>query len=143
MKVDELMVGDLVYYSYPNQFITKVIDVCSHGEDPFIRCQRDPKDNLYVPCKFEDFHVCILRPIPLTHEILEKLGFKERNPYFGNKEYISDFHVMLRSWNNGESFNFHFYESASGRDCWFPYPVQYVHELQHYFKDCNLKDIVL
>lgn len=85
-----------------------------------------------------------LEPIPLTGEILEKIGFKERNPLFGNKEYISDFHVMLCSWNNGESFNYHFYEPVNGRDCWFPHEVRYVHELQHYFKDCKLeKEIVL
>ena len=75
MKIDELMVGDLVYYSYPNQFVARVIDICSHGEEPFIRCHRDPKDKLYVPGKFEDFHVDILSPIELTEEILKKNGF--------------------------------------------------------------------
>ena len=85
-----------------------------------------------------------LEPIPLTHEVLEKIGFKEYGPYYGNKEYTSDFHVMLRSWTNGESFNFHFREPETGRDCWFPYPVKYVHELQHYFKDCKIeKEIIL
>ena len=41
MKAEDLMIGDLVYYSYANHFVTKVIDVCSHGEEPFIRCKRN------------------------------------------------------------------------------------------------------
>ena len=77
MKVTELMIGDWVYYSYPNQFATKVIDVCSHGEEPFIRCKRDERDNLYKSDQFDDFHVGILRPIPLTQKILEQNGFLE------------------------------------------------------------------
>ena len=69
------MIDDLVYYNYPNQFVTRTIDVCSRGEESFIRCQRDSKDKLYFPGKFEDFHVDILRPIPLATEILEKNGW--------------------------------------------------------------------
>lgn len=116
MKVNELMIGDWVLFAGSKYQIHK-----------------------------EDYSAnYVFEPIQLTSEILEKNGFKERDPFYGNKEYTSDFHVMLRSWDNGESFNFHFYESTSGRDCWFPYSVQYVHELQHYFKDCKIeKEIIL
>ena len=77
MKANELMIGDWVYYSYANPFVTKVIDVCSHyGDEHFIRCKRDEKDNLYKQDQLEDFNVGILRPIPITKEILEKNGFK-------------------------------------------------------------------
>ena len=80
MKVNELMIGDWVLFA---------------GSKYQIR-----KEDFSRNYDFE--------PIQLTSEILEKNGFKEQHgPYFGNKEYISDFHVMLRSWDNGESFNFH------------------------------------
>ena len=138
MKAEDLMIGDLVYYSYPNQFVTKVIDVCSHGEEPFIRCQRDPKDKLYVSGKFEDFHVDILSPIPLTSEILEKNGFLEdpngilylkENLKFGLKKDID-----YGYWFVDRADNYKEYICTCG----------FVHELQHLLKLCGIeKEIVL
>ena len=156
-KIEEnLMVGDLVYYSYPNQFVAKVIDICSHGEEPFIRCQRDPKDKLYVSSNFEDFHVDILSPIPLTSEILEKNGFTKYDvghnvngwTIMGDDNLYSAIPFTLTDndfdtepgeykWGPIEDDREESFVREMGR-------INYVHELQHLLKLCKIeKEIVL
>ena len=140
MKVEDLMIDDLVYYSYPNQFVTRIIDVCSHGEESFIRCQRDSKDKLYVPGKFEDFHVDILRPIPLTTEILEKNGWILKE--FGcHKQFQYSFEdydteIILKIDYEKPNFIVSFFRTS--------FELKYVNELQHALKLCGIeKEIVL
>lgn len=145
MKAEDLMIGDLVYYSYANQYAAKVIDVCGHGEEPFIRCKRDERDELYKLNQFEDFHVGILRPIPLTIEILKKNGYV--------------YNEMRDVWelipNNGygvccnDDGTFEFclgvFDGYHG-DIIYHYiaDVEYVHKLQHMLKDCKIeKEIIV
>ena len=136
MKVEELMIGDLVYYSYPNPFVTKVIDVCSHGEEHFIRCKRDEKDNLYKQDQLEDFNVGILKPIPLTPEILEKNGFKKPenncNYIIHNTLIFNDFTLALCTYD---------YNSITPYNhiCY----CRYVHELQHVLKLCGINKKII
>ena len=142
MKANELMIGDLVYYSYPNQFVTKVIDVCSHREESFIRCQRDPKDKLYVPGKFEDFHVDILSSVPLTSEILEKNGFEFLDTSNNKIKSVWTGWWVLDGLKLGCFCNLKFpvYFNISGVNV----KVNYVHELQHILKLYGIeKEIVL
>jgi hypothetical protein len=138
MKAEELMIGDLVYYSYANLFVTKVIDVCSHGEEHFIRCKRDEKDkdNLYKQDQLEDFHVGIIRPIPLTKEILEKNGFEKNRDYgyfigqsnSGYYIYFDNNHLSIQAG----------YDVIEFACC------EYVHELQHVLNLCKIeKEIII
>lgn len=136
MKAEELMIGDLVYYSYSNPFVTKVIDVCSHGEEHFIRCKRDEKDNLYKQDQLEDFHVGILRPIPLTKEILEKNGFKEHR-YYGYFIGQSNSGYYIYFDNNYLSIHQSGYDIIEFAWC------EYVHELQHALKLCGIKKEII
>lgn len=151
MKVEDLMIEDFVYYSYPNPFVTKVIDVCSHGEEHFIRCKRDEKDNLYKQDQLEDFNVGILRPIPLTPEILKKNGFNDTS-FEANYKYKYVIHTnkyQLGYYLKTNSFNIY----KKGIDpfytkdvfcCGFQNIVKYVHELQHALKLCGInKEIVV
>lgn len=144
MKAEDLMIGDLVYYSYPNSFVTKVIDVCSHGEEHFIRCKRDAKDNLYKQDQLEDFNVGILRPIPLTPEILEKndILYEKQSFYYVIKDdedlectyYIQQ--VLQGDWVVGVDIGAY--------DCSVFARVKYVHQLQHALKLCKIdKEIKL
>lgn len=147
MKAEELMTGDLVYYCYANQFVTKVIDVCSHGEEHFIRCKRDEKDNLYKQDKLEDFNVGIIRPIPLTPEILKKNGFV--NSYIDlslNKDSVY-------KYNHFYTGNSVIVDMESNKlivkyenDIWMNLPYNrtiYVHELQHVLKHCDIKKEII
>lgn len=147
MKAEELMTGDLVYYCYANLFVTKVIDVCSHGEEHFIRCKRDEKDNLYKQDQLEDFHVGILRPIPLTPEILKKNGFV--NSYIDvslNKDSVY-------KYNHFYTGNSVIVDMESNKlivkyenDIWMNLPYNrtiYVHELQHVLKHCEIKKEII
>ena len=148
MKAEELMIGDLVYYCYANPFVTKVIDVCSHGEEHFIRCKLDEKDkdNLYKQDQLEDFHVGILIPIPLTKEILEKNGFKiggyavleiDTNTHL---EYYLPEHRLRKVWCGIDELDNH----AEKTEITFQCHCFYVHELQHALKMCGIeKEIVL
>lgn len=130
MKIEELMIGDLVYYSYVSHFVTKVIDVCTHDEEPFIKCKRDPKDNLYVPGKFEDFHVGILRPIPLTSEILEKNGFERKGKDYLIKGYVYWSPFAKRLFMNGHPFQIDYIDLD---EC------QYIHQLQHFLHNAKIE----
>lgn len=138
MKVEDLMIGDLVYYSYPNSFVTKVIDVCSHGEEHFIRCKRDEKDNLYKQDQLEDFNVGILRPIPLTPEILEKNGFEKHisdtRMFFQHDEYHLSYYIVNK--------HFTIYNQIDGS--LIQRVIVNVHELQHALKLCGIdKEIII
>lgn len=138
MKAEDLMIGDWVYYSYANLFVTKVIDVCSHyGDEHFIRCKRDEKDNLYKQDQLEDFNVGILRPIPITKEILEKNSFLkvEGIVYPSHSVGIS---FLYRDTPEGLRI---FVQNAcvGGPTCTMIKTCKYVHEVQHMIKMCDIE----
>lgn len=137
MKAEYLMIGDLVYYSYANPFVTKVIDVCSHGEEPFIRCKRDEKDNLYKQDQLEDFHVGILRPIPLTPEILEKNSFLKVESIVYDEPRVG-VSFLYRITPEGLRI---FVQNAcvGGPTCTMIKTCKYVHEVQHMIKMCDIE----
>lgn len=139
MKATELMIGDLIYYCSVNHYVTKVIDVCTHGEEPYIRCKRDERDRLYKQHPIEDFHVGILRPIPLTSEILEANNFQKDPDYidlywrpdcrkFCFVKECDDWYFAIRY--------------KGGHICITK--CNYVHKLQHILKDLEIeKDIII
>lgn len=139
MKAEDLMIGDLVYYSYANHFVTRVIDVCCHGEEPFIRCKRNEKDGLYKQGQLEDFHAGILRPIILTEEILKKNGF------------YGDVYLWINA-GDGKTLEYYpfkhrlslWYGEEKNQEILFKCHCFYVHELQHALKLCGIeKEIIL
>lgn len=136
MKAEELMIGDWVYITEPDDFhgyIGKV--VITNAETNYIAV-RIPNMHLH------DVFVEDLQPIPLTEEILEKNGYKfnyicyEKKGYpaieLGSEEGTYNIGKVYVPYNNGDP-DIHVYTTC-----------KYVHELQHAIKLCGIeKNIIL
>ncbi len=147
MEAKDLMIGDWVCYSRPNNYCTKVegINRTSDGELDYIRCHRDPNDRLSEKQRYEDFALDILSFIPLTPEILEKNGWVYNN---------EDEKFFPQTWVGGGLM------LQGTDDCGYrivvtsdyddedtnntPFIILYVHELQHALRLRRIKkEIVL
>lgn len=127
MEANELMIGDWADFASElgDQPIAKIITV----------------NYLYML----DSGRMVVRPIPLTPEILEKNGFNEEQKrvrfVVSHKEY------QLTYYFNSNWFSI--YKNANGSDypifiCAFQERIKYVHELQHALRLCKVdKEIVL
>lgn len=152
MEANELMIGDWVCYSEPNNYYTKVEEIrcTSDGEEYYIRCHRDSKDTFLEQLKYEDFSVDILHPIPLTPKILEKNGFEKYNlrwfegqhkwTWWSDKSTVVD--LWYRELNDDPKDGMMVrVDSPLVHIC---IRVDYLHQLQHALKLCNIeKEIVL
>ena len=82
-----------------------------------------------------------VKPVEISREILEKVGFERHKgsenilgPYY---DYHGDVGQILRLIYNGHHFEFHIYYG-------YHFEIKYVHELQHFLKFCGIeKDVVL
>lgn len=138
MKANELMIGDLVYYSHTEDGIAPYKEVIR------IKAEDLCQDACIIEAHYE--------PIPLTSEILEKNGFEND---FYEEESIADYHTIrlegyslkynigeidgyLVTWCNG-SINV----TTDMHGC-VQKDISYVHELQHCLKLVGIsKGIVL
>ena len=141
MKVEELMIGDLVKYKSKSG---KIINIDT--DDIFDNTATiDTKNSIDY-----DLDIKELKPIPITPQILEKNGFKKRKyeSMFCNNEqteYINkDKTIIINGLSNttGKDWNCHIdnddMETIGCAD------IQYVHELQHLLRLCNIdKEIKL
>lgn len=146
MKVEELMIGDLVCYSKANNYYTQIKEIkCTHDipDDVvyYIKGMRDRRDRLWIEFE-ETFVIDILSPIPLTVEILEKNGLCEDNHGRLNGEYFDedenrDLEITVDD-KTGEiwwSYNWDEYRIIR---------LRYVHELQHALRLCGItREIIL
>ena len=118
MEANELMIGDWADFASElgDQPIAKIITV----------------NDLYMI----DNGRMVVRPIPLTPEILEKNGLA--NDYYGSY-FKEDEHMLLEisSSEDGISWTINFHEYGILK-------LEYVHELQHALRLCRVdKGIVL
>ena len=133
MDKSELMVGDYVCYNQANNYITRVREIrqTNDGKEWYITCTRDGNDNTN-PLADDRFHLDILKPIPITNEILEKIGF------------VWDESPMIQYWTGygliiDQSGTLFYIRTLSTSMI-----IHSVHELQHIFKLCNInKEITL
>lgn len=113
MKINELMIGDWLYW-----------------------------DSSPYPITVEDFangNVSDLKPIPLTNDILETIGFKKITNKYGHVYYelgLNEYNNKLFLYNNSVVINF------EGNDIYLC-DCEYLHELQHVLKSCKIKKYVL
>ena len=143
MKANELMIGDLVCYSEPNNYYTKVEEIrcTSDGEEYYIRCHRDSKDTFLEQLKYEDFSVDILHPIPLTPEILEKNGFIIKKKWaqignFGDNPLIM-WHFEDDAFLHDFKHELEIHQNDTGK-VHIRIPCEYLHELQHALRLCGI-----
>ena len=140
MKVEELMVGDLVCYDKANNYYTQIKEIkCTH-DIPYdvvyyIKGMRDRRDRLWIEFE-ETFVIDILSPIPLSAEILEKNGFEYINDEYGCW-LLGKIELREREPYNG-LFEV---EINIAKETIY---IHYLHELQHALKLCkSQKKIVL
>lgn len=124
MKINELQIGDWVY------------DGNSIAQITGITC-----DGIIETTHNQSSNIELIRPIPLTIEILEKNGFKkdkkEEEMYKWNWSIIDD--CISYDKETGKIRIFH-----SLGNLVFVLPLRYLHELQHALKLCKIqKEIVL
>lgn len=122
MKATDLMIGDWVVNT---EFEKNKIDKIETLEPRRVWLEHS---KTYVPIEF-------IEPIPLTTEILEKNGFvkdeKDDNMYYWNWSVIDD----CMSYDKETSKVRIFYVSGLT----FVKILQYVHELQHALRLCEIK----
>lgn len=136
MKAEELMIGDLVcnYIDDAQKVVELLVFVAKLSKTSF--------------CPYDE-----LKPIPITPEVLEKNGFKEKNIFaetlgyeiFGDEENSCG----LSGWYDG-SWEFDMFtpwtetaDDGSPEDWGFGTEtritrIKYVHELQHCLKLCGI-----
>lgn len=136
MKANELMLGDFVFHEKYGNAIVETIDN-DFGDNPSVKLisenikHKDGYKYGYCWCDLEEIF-----SIPLTPEILEKNGFNiEIAPYTPDwKRCILNPNFFLEDRLKGF---YHFNGNNLAE-------IQYVHELQHALKLCNIdKEIVL
>jgi len=134
MNAKELQIGDLVDYR------GKVIEVTSlYAKNGSNEVGFGNKEDIWV-------NGCVLNPIPLTSEILEKNGFVKE--IVTNDDTNDDYTAY--HWNPTPQYpsdGLWFYPTFSGYA--FDYimskiKIKYVHELQHLLRLCGIdKEITL
>lgn len=119
MKVNELMIGDWVYDG------NSIAQVTGITYDGIIETTHNQSSNIEI-----------IRPIPLSAEILEKIGFEYINDEYGCW-LLSKIELREREPYNG-LFEV---EINIAKETIY---IHYVHELQHILKLCgSQKEIVL
>lgn len=141
MKVNELMIGDLI-----NGFgvVRRVTGI--HGLE---RPEDDGLLTTMVPgCEFPEsnlsFRPCYARPIPLTGEILEKNGFNNRHRRWMWKKKDNYCRIKVSFAPKLEIEGEIFDEppislQVDGDTFSLNIIVEYVHELQHALKLCGIE----
>jgi hypothetical protein len=124
LRVEELMIGDFVYKTYPNKHIVEwsYIEMFdSHGR----------------PIAGRD-----IEPIPLTNEFLEMNGFKKGTERFWHKQCEEDFRLLIDT----QALNNLLYKEKDALlwvftdgFCELRTKVRFVHELQHAMRVMGIK----
>lgn len=146
MKVNEIMIGDWVN-------VLPISHKVKAHYDKVESIHKEYTGQLYIEGGYHnrehigndwfDWSVGIdnIAPIPLTPEILTKIGFEGRNycylkiDDFSYLEYYSFEHRLRRIYNGVDEWENH----TVVRDIVFQCHCTYVHELQHAFKLCGIE----
>lgn len=130
MKPTELMIGDWVYDNYhksQGKVTTLTRAILWVGL----------KDDDHWQLKYDE-----VQPIPLTAEILKKNGFEEEHGYreivylYSNDFYNICIHLKERNYTNGA---YTFSNIDHGYTHIEELQTNYVHELQHAMRMCNIE----
>lgn len=128
MKPNELMIGDWVYYKGKEQMPSRVISI---GGNSIKFDNGTPQDWMSDAKNFT--------PIPLTEEILEKIGFLEFMPH-NWQIVIDDTMIELREPEHNMAIWLDWEKHDTGTYASYMLPApNCVHELQHALRLCNIE----
>ena len=122
MEIQELMTSDYVRHKKTKDII-KIFEI--DNDRAVINNEADGY------CSERNISINDIEPIPLIREILEKIGFVEKEFY--SELIVGDFRIICDLHNVCIQRNGHVVLDA---------PIEYLHELQHAFRLCkNEKEI--
>ena len=140
MRTQDLMLGDWVGYIaswYDEDDPTKLvkgfetpipIKATFITPDAIQFDEENPEDGSVVTCEALDYE---LHPIPLTIELLERIGFRRFHPSARLWEYGRRVYVDLNCPRNGRIMI-----GIGGNS----HRLEYLHQLQHVFRLCGIRD---
>lgn len=129
IKTNELMLSDLVRLT--DGQIAKVVAIDATG-------------NVDLEFETERFHHHVqaheedIEPIPLTEEILLKIGFRKTGSFIELTEYVlNDVDTEICVFYNRENNNPYFYAEIANVEV----EMKYIHQLQHLLRLCGGRGI--
>lgn len=143
MKITELMIGDYVKYQ---GHIYIIEEISAKGWIHFIHPEAKIRINMT-----SDYIIDLLKPIPLTKEILEKNGLEKVIDEDGIECYryynrAADGYVKINLYDGGDSdwsIEIINYEKFNDNEIIYSNNFIFlkVHELQHILRLCNLNEL--
>ena len=116
------------------------------GNEPHKVLSVDSENAVFLDLEYNLIHVDLIKPVPITQEILKKNGFRTGMYSYlelGDSEWLEYYHheCRLRMWWGGlDEWENH----SQRKEIIFQCSVSYVHELQHALRLCNInKEIEL
>lgn len=131
MKANELMIGDWVECvdSTHKEKVYAQIDAIEEGQTCIL--VRLDNVNWFLDISF-------IKPIPLTAEILSKLGFKKKGHLYGIYDDYFDFEMY--EYNDGTWLvSYHCCEMSLPDEQLL---ICYIHQLQHFMRHCGIEKTI-
>ena len=142
IKIKDLMLDDIVLTK--DGHIAKVVSLYKNHKGSGGDIMVDSDSKTFMSLVREDD----LKPIPLTEEILLKIGFKVTGSFIELVEYVlNDADIEVCVFYNRES-NLTFLHNRKSVEPYFyveianvEVKIEYVHQLQHLLRQCKLDDL--
>ena len=143
VNIKELSIGNIVIDDRGIFGIIRSIDSCCElDEESYVTLYDEniEGDKLYIQCSSE------ISPIPITEELLSKIGFEENKEFRAHKLTFDDYIICIykAEYKIEEKWEIYIFDGTINR---FHGYVNFIHQLQNYFylsteKELNINKII-